>query len=405
MKHLKSGIHNVQHIQSAGLHAGLKSDPTKKDLALLYFPNGATVAGVFTRNLVKAWPVKHGQKALKNNDRYKAILINSGNANACNGISGQNALKTIIQQVATTCQISPADVLVSSTGIIGAPLKTEPFIEQLPTLFQSLQTNSSQDAAEAIMTTDTVKKETAYELEIDGKAIKIGAMAKGAGMIHPNMGTMLAYLVMDVACEQAVLQTLLQKAVDQSFNSLTVDGDTSTNDTVFLCTTGEHSIDLLNENNLAKLQSLITQACQDLAQMIARDGEGATKFITVQVQQAANDEDALTIAKAIATSNLFKTAAFGQDPNWGRIISAIGYSGVTTLDPDQIDIGFSSEYGQVKTCLNGAAIDFDLKLAQRILSAVDFTVEVNLKQGAGCSTIWTCDLSHDYVEINADYHT
>lgn len=404
MKQLDNGIHSVKHVQSAGLHAGLKSDPARKDLALLFFPEGATIAGVFTRNLVKAWPVKHGQKALKENDHYKAILINSGNANACNGVAGQKAMQTIIQQVATTCQINPTEVLVSSTGIIGAPLKTKPFTEHLSTLYKILQVDSSQDAAEAIMTTDTVKKETAYELEIDGTPIRIGAMAKGAGMIHPNMGTMLAYLVMDVACDQSILQELLQKAVDESFNSLTVDGDTSTNDTVFLCATGEQRIDL-NEDSLTKLQSLVTQACQDLAQMIARDGEGATKFITIQIDQAATDEDAQTIAKTIATSNLFKTAAFGQDPNWGRILSAIGYSGVTKLDPDCIDIAFLSEQGQVQTCQNGAATDFDPTLAQRILSTADFTVAVNLKQGAGQSTVWTCDLTHDYIEINADYHT
>lgn len=404
MKHMTSGIHNIKNIQSTGLHAGLKRNPAKKDLALLYFPKGVTVAGVFTRNLVKAWPVQYGQQALKEHDRFKAILINSGNANACNGIQGKQAMETIIEHTATICQIKPEEVLVSSTGLIGARLKTEPFIQFLPELFQNLQSASSQAIAEAIMTTDTVKKETAYELEIDGKPIRIGGMAKGAGMIHPNLGTMLSYIVMDVACEQPLLQQLLQLAVDKSFNNMTVDGDTSTNDTVFLCTTGEHKIDLTQEN-IAKLQTLVTQVCQDLAQMIAKDGEGASKFITIEVNQAANDQDALKIAKAIATSSLFKTAMFGQDPNWGRVLSSAGSSGVTTLDPNLIDITYSSEVGEVKPCVKGAVALFDHELASQILTAHDITIVVDLHQGDCKATVWTCDLTYEYVEINAEYHT
>lgn len=404
MKQLDKGIHAVANIQSQALHAGFKSDVAHNDLALIYFPTGATVSGVFTQNLVKAWPVIHGQASLKHHSNFKAILINSGNANACNGPDGEKTMHQAIQELADLCAIKPSEILMSSTGVIGAPLDFFPFKKALPTLVNSLQSESSQAVSESIMTTDTVAKETAYSLEIDGQTVHIGAMAKGSGMIHPNLGTMLAYIVTDIACDQATLNQLLKNAVDVSFNSMTVDGDTSTNDTVLLCATGENSIDL-TDHNLATIQSLITKVSQDLAQMIARDGEGASKFITITVGGAQSTEDAKAVAKSLATSNLLKAALFGQDPNWGRALSAIGNSGVETLDPWLIDIIFKSDIGSIQPCRNGAYHPFDPQFAQKILTATDIEMIVELNQGTSQATVWTCDLTHDYIEINADYHT
>lgn len=404
MKHLTKNIHVVNQVQSAAIHAGFKQDSEKNDLALIYFPKKATVAGVFTQNLVKAWPVIHGQAALKEASEYSAILINSGNANACNGEESQQVMYEAIELLADALAVPSEEILVSSTGVIGAPLSLEPFKENITPLVNNLQAESGKLVAEAIMTTDTVAKETAYSIEIDGTEIHMGAIAKGSGMIHPNLGTMLAYITTDIACDQETLATLLKQAVDASFNSMTVDGDTSTNDTVLLCATGEVEVDLSPEN-LAKIQDLVTQVCTDLAKKIAQDGEGLSKFITINVLGASNKQDARTVGKSIATSSLVKTAFYGEDPNWGRVLSAIGNSQIANIDPLKIDILFKSVHGSVQPCKNGSYYPFDVKVAEKILTAADIEIEINLNIGEASATVWTCDLTHDYIVINADYHT
>ena len=404
MQALTSGIHAVKDVLSSSLHAGFKSYAEQDDLALIYFPKGATVAGLFTKNLVKAWPVLYNQHLLENHSTFKAILINSGNANACNGPSGQDTLLKVVDALAEQAQIASQEILVCSTGVIGAPLAFEPFDYALADLVDQLQDTSSVGVAQAILTTDTVSKQTAYSMTIDGQDVHIGGIAKGSGMIHPNLGTMLAFLTIDIACDQSLLQELFNEAVKTTFNRISVDGDTSTNDTVFLCATGEKTM-AMTEDNIDLLKKLITQACQDLAQLIIRDGEGASKFISIQVQGAHSSDDASQVAKSIATSSLVKTAICGEDPNWGRVLSAIGNSHVATIDPFKVDIYFKSEFGQVQLCQQGAHCDYSQSLAQRILSAKDIDIIVDLNLANEEAIVWTCDLTHDYIVINADYHT
>lgn len=404
MKILNTGIHAVKGVQSSAVHAGFKSNVNQNDLALIYFPQGATVAGLFTRNLVKAWPVLYDQALLNNHSDFKAILINSGNANACNGASGQETIEKVVASLAHQAQIDSQEILVCSTGVIGAPLAFEPFEAALPELVSQLQSASSEAVAQAILTTDTISKETAYSMTIDNQTVHIGGMAKGSGMIHPNLGTMLAFLTLDIDCNPELLHHLLIEAVEASFNSISVDGDTSTNDTVFLCATGETTIEM-TDKNIASLQALITKACQDLAQAIIRDGEGASKFITVHVQGAYSWEDANKVAQAIATSNLVKTALCGEDPNWGRVLSAVGNSQVANIDPFKVDIYFKSKFGVVQPCHLGSYADFSQNLAKKVLSATDIDIMVNLNLAEAEAKIWTCDLTHDYIVINADYHT
>lgn len=404
MKKIDGGIHAVSGVQSAAVHAGIRFNPDKKDLALFYFENGATIAGVFTKNQVKAWPVLYDIEQLNKQSEFKAILVNSGNANACNGENGNESMLQSIEETAKVLNISPEEVLVSSTGVIGAHFSAEPFKNYLPVLKENLQDTSSADAAAAILTTDTVPKEVAYELVLDGQIVRIGAMAKGSGMIHPNLGTMLAYLVMNVACDQDMLNTLLLNAVEPSFNSISVDGDTSTNDTVLLATTNDVKVQL-NEKNIAALQALITQVAIDLAQMIVADGEGASKFVSIVVSGTKQVADATQAAKAIATSSLVKTAIFGEDPNWGRILSAVGNSGIENLNPQTVDIYFQSDKGRLLVCENGAGLPFDEDKAHEILTENEITIEVNLKSGTESATVWTSDLTHEYVTINAEYRT
>lgn len=394
------GLCAVEGVETNGIHTGFKAQD--KDLALIYFPDGATVTGVFTRNKVKAHSVLYDMEMLKNFTNFKAILVNSGNANACNGLTGEQDVHTMTDSLAGKLNIDAHEVLVSSTGVIGEPLNLQPFYSGLDTLVSGLKTDDSTSAAEAIMTTDTVPKQLSFEADIGGETVHFGAMIKGAGMIHPNMGTMLGYIVTDAGLSQDALNTALKSATDDSFNVMTVDGDTSTNDTVLLASTNKV---MLDESHLDEFTAVLTAMCQKLSQMIARDAEGATKFVTVNVVNAASKHDAVSVAKTVATSSLVKTAIYGQDANWGRVIMAIGNSDAETLSPDAITIKFAAGNDDVLVCHEGLAVPFDEGHAYNILSNTDVEIFIDLNAGEYSSQVWTCDMSVDYVKINADYRS
>ena len=394
------GLCAVKGVETNGIHTGFKAQD--KDLALIYFPDGATVTGVFTRNKVKAHSVLYDMEMLKNFTNFKAILVNSGNANACNGLTGAQDVHTMTDALAGKLNIDAHEVLVSSTGVIGEPLNLQPFYSGLDTLVSGLGTDDSTSSAEAIMTTDTVPKQLSFEADIGGETVHFGAMIKGAGMIHPNMGTMLGYIVTDAGLSQDALNTALKSATDDSFNVMTVDGDTSTNDTVLLASTNKV---MLDESHLDEFTAVLTAMCQKLSQMIARDAEGATKFVTVNVVNAASKHDAVSVAKTVATSSLVKTAIYGQDANWGRVIMAIGNSDAETLSPDAITIKFAAGNDDVLVCHEGLAVPFDEGHAYNILSNTDVEIFIDLNAGEHSSQVWTCDMSVDYVKINADYRS
>lgn len=404
MNENEKGLHEVSGLQSSGIHVGLKTLTNKNDLGLLYFSEPVTVAGAFTQNAVKAWPVQDSQLKLKNQDHFQAIIVNSGNANACNGPQGQSALENVIDALSNQLAIPSESILMASTGIIGAPLDDQKIIGGLESLVDSLQEETSSGFSEAILTTDTVEKQTTVSIEIDGESYHFTGVAKGSGMIHPRLGTMLAFVMTDISLSQAQLHDILQDSVKESFNKASVDGDTSTNDTVLLCSTKKKELDLdLEKINL--ISSAIKKVCQNLAQMIISDGEGATKFITVHVEGGASLSDADQVAQAISQSPLVKTAMFGEDPNFGRVLAAVGYSGVSQLDPNSIDIYFSSSKGEVQVCKNGQTCPHEKAQAEHVLTDRDLTIKVDLKMGPHSSWVWTSDLTYDYVKINAEYET
>ncbi|CDZ98934.1 Arginine biosynthesis bifunctional protein ArgJ [Jeotgalicoccus saudimassiliensis] len=397
---MTGGLCAVDGVVANGIHTGFKAQD--KDLALIYFPDGATVTGVFTRNKVKAHSVLYDMEMLESFTDFKAILVNSGNANACNGRNGEEDVEAMTAALSEKLNIEAHEVLVSSTGVIGEPLDLTPFYSGLDTLVGGLGTTGSTAAAEAIMTTDTVPKELSFETEIGGETIHFGAIIKGAGMIHPNMGTMLGYIVTDAGLPQDALNTALKSAADDSFNVMTVDGDTSTNDTVLLAATNKV---MLDESHIDEFTHVLTEMCKQLSQMVARDAEGATKFVTVNVVNAASKSDAVSVAKTVATSSLVKTAVYGQDANWGRVIMAVGNSGAETLDPNAITIKFTSGKDEVLVCHEGLAVPFDEALAFNILGCTDVEIFIDLNSGEYSGEVWTCDMSVDYVKINADYRS
>ena len=402
MKAIKGGLSAVKNVQTSGVHAGFKKED--KDLALIYFPKGATVAGVFTKNLIVAHPVLYDQKLLKEKSQFKAVLINSGNANVSNGAQGDQDVLMMAEETAKKLTILPEEVLVSSTGIIGMPMNLEPLESGLEQAVRTLNNSDSTEAAQAIMTTDTKIKQLSYALKIGDETIHIGAMIKGAGMIHPNMGTMLGYITTDLAVPQDQLQSILIDATNKSFNLMTVDGDTSTNDTVLLATTNEIELEL-TEKVVSEFTKAVTTVCQELAKMVAADGEGMTKFIEVNVDSAATEVDATKVAKTVAVSSLVKTAIYGGDANWGRVLMAIGNSEPSELDPYSLSISFASVAGEVLVCQNGQGVSFSEAKATEILNEEEIEINIGLGVGDAHSSVWTCDMSLDYIKINSDYRS
>ncbi len=376
----------------------------RDDLALLVSDRPATAVAVFTTNAVKAAPVRYDMALLERNHELRAVVINAGNANACTGVDGDAAALAMARAVEQSLDLPVDSVFVMSTGTIGVPMPIEKITRGIAEAATRLSPERGLDAARAIMTTDTRPKHCAVTVTLpDGGAITIGGMAKGAGMIHPNMATMLAVVTTDAAVPRSVLDAAMRQALDVSFNSISIDGDTSTNDTLLVMANGASATapitDLASPAGAAFLSGLIA-VCQHLARAIVRDGEGATRFVTIRVRGATSAADAKLAAMTIARSPLVKTALFGADPNWGRVLCAIGYSGAT-VDPDRVVLHF----GGMRVLENGVPLPFDERAAHDLLNVPEITIDVDLGLGEGEATVWTCDFSYDYVRINAEYRT
>jgi len=400
MKNISGGVTAPQGFLAAGVAAGIRKKG-KKDVAIVYSKVPATCAAVYTTNIFKAAPLKVTEEHLADGIA-QAMVINSGIANACMGKDGMDSAKKMAEITAKALQIKTEDVVVASTGLIGVPLPMETIEKGIKEAAKVLAVEGGTDASEAIMTTDLVKKEVAVQLELGGKVVTIGAMAKGSGMIHPNMATMLGFITTDAAVEAGCLKKILKEAVNNSFNMISVDGDTSTNDMVVLMANGlaQNPVITVGGEYYGEFAAAINEICITLAKMIAKDGEGATKLIEVQVKGALTLEDARKAALAICSSNLVKSAVFGEDANWGRIITALGYSGAE-VDPDKVDVYL----GDLLMAKNGTGLSFDEEKAGRILKEKEVVIAVDLKLGNFEAKSWGCDLSYDYVKINAAYRT
>lgn len=404
MKYIEGGVCAAKGFQAAGVHCGLRKNTSKPDLALIYSEEPCAAAGVFTRNAVKAAPVLLDIELLKSG-HAQAIIANSGNANAC-APGGEENANRMIKATAAALGLNAGGVLVSSTGVIGQRLNIEAVEAGIPSAAKALSADGSDAAARAIMTTDTKKKEIACEFECGGRTVHMGAIAKGSGMIHPNMGTMLCYITTDCAVTPQALKKALTEAADVSFNRVSVDGDTSTNDSCIILANGLAGNEpiAVEGGDYAAFSAALTELCIYLAREIAADGEGAQHLMTCTVCGAANEQKAEVIAKSVINSPLTKAAIFGRDANWGRVLCAMGYSG-EAFEQDLVDITFSSENGSVLVCSKGRGVDFDEELAQKVLSAAEVVITAELNEGCAAVTCWGCDLTYDYVKINGSYRS
>lgn len=407
MKCIDGGVTSAKGFQAAGIAAGIKKGNTK-DMAMIYSEKPCNTAGTFTTNLVKAAPVKWDQKVVYESPYTQAIVCNSGIANACTGAEGYGYCEATAKAAAEVLNVPQEAVLVASTGVIGQQLpmdKLEAGVKKLvPVLSGARQAGIL--AAESIMTTDTVRKEAAVEIQLSGKTVTIGGMCKGSGMIHPNMCTMLGFVTTDAAIEKKLLQEALSEVVADTYNMISVDGDTSTNDTVLVLANGMAENPMITEKNedYQNFKAALKYVNTNLAKQIAADGEGASALFEVKIIGAETKEQAVTLSKSVITSNLTKAAIFGHDANWGRILCAMGYSGVQ-FDPDKVDLAFESAAGHIQIIENGVAVNYSEDEATRILSENHVTAIADLKMGQETATAWGCDLTYDYVKINADYRS
>ena len=401
------GVCAAKGFRAAGVHAGVKTHAEwKKDVALIVSDVDCAAAAVFTKNAVKAAPIHVDRKHLADG-RARAVIANSGNANACAPQGEENA-ERMCAAAAQALGCKPEDVLVSSTGVIGQRINVEAVEAAIPALCAALERSAeaSDAAGHAIMTTDTVKKEAAVETTVGGKTVRMGGVAKGSGMIHPNMGTMLCFLTTDCAISPEMIKTALLETVSVSFNRISVDGDTSTNDTCCVLANGLAGNEPITAKGpdydafLAALRAL----CMELAKKMASDGEGARHLITCTVQGAKSEKSAETIAKSVVSSTLTKAAIFGADANWGRVLCAMGYSG-EDFDPDQVNVHFASAAGDVQVCAKGRGLDFDEDLAKKVLTEHDVEINISMGEGEASCTCWGCDITYDYIKINGDYRT
>lgn len=407
MKQIKGGITVVPGFEAAAAAAQIKYEG-RTDMALIYSSVPCVAAGTFTTNVVKAAPVKWDQKIVKQGGAVQAIIVNSGIANACTGEEGMQYCEQTAQTAAEVFGIQKEQVLVSSTGVIGKQLPMEKIQAGIHMLAQAKGNDKlcGAEAAEAILTTDTHKKEAAVQLEIGGKTVTIGAMAKGSGMIHPNMCTMLSFLVTDAVIEKEVLQKVLSEDVEETYNMISVDGDTSTNDTVLFLANGlaQNAPICPGTEEYKAFAAAVHTVNEQLAKAIAGDGEGATALLEVEVVGAADKEQAKKISKSVVCSNLTKTAVAGHDANWGRILCAMGYAGVSFV-PEQVDLFLESAAGTVQILSDGVALPYSEEKATEILSEEKVKILADLKLGDGKATAWGCDLTHGYIDINADYRS
>ena len=404
MKIITGGVCAAKGFQANGIHCGIRKNHSKRDLALIYSEVPATAAAVYTTNLVKGAPLLV-TKAHIADGRAQAVICNSGNANTCNA-DGVEIAEAMSKLVAQQLSIPASDVVVASTGVIGQPLKLEPIAAGLPALAEGLNPDGSAAAAEAIMTTDTLRKEIAVEFELGGKTCRLGGIAKGSGMIHPNMATMLVFLTTDAAISAEMLQKALSGDVAGTFNMVSIDGDTSTNDMVTILANGmAGNAEIVAEGpDFTAFMTALNSVTVQLCRCIAGDGEGATKLLECRVEGAENLSTARTVAKSVICSSLLKAAMFGADANWGRVLCAIGYSGAD-VDVQRVDVAFRSPKGTVEVCKNGAGVPFSEEEAKAVLLEKEIEILVKLNSGDAAATAWGCDLTYDYVKINGDYRT
>lgn len=407
IKKIEGGITAAKGFQAASCAAGIKYKD-RLDMAMIYSEKPCVVAGAFTKNIVKAAPVIWDQTIVKESDVVHGVVVNAGIANACTGQEGHISCEVSAETFAKEFRIDKKAVLVASTGVIGKQLPQDKLNAGIRTMSKTLSTTleAGTTSAKAIMTTDTVKKEIAVQFEIDGVVVTVGGMCKGSGMIHPDMCTMLSFITTDIAITKELLQKALSEDILDTYNMISVDGDTSTNDTVLLLANGEAGNELISEENEGYLQfaKALRIVNEYLAKKMAGDGEGATALFEVTVKGAMTKADAVTISKSVITSSLTKAAIFGHDANWGRILCAMGYAGAK-FDPSLVELSFHSVNGDIDIAKNGFALDFDEEKATHILSAEEVTALIDLHMGDKSATAWGCDLTYDYVKINADYRS
>ena len=407
MKRVEGGVTAAKGFMAAAVAAGIKKE-NRKDMAMIYSQVPCAAAGTFTTNVVKAAPVKWDREQVYTQPFAQAVVCNSGIANACTGEEGMACCAMTAKVAAGALNIPEERVLVASTGVIGQQLPMTAIAQGVhsmaPMLAESLESGTM--AGQAIRTTDTVKKETAVTFDLEGKTVTIGGMCKGSGMIHPNMCTMLGFITTDVNISKELLQEALSESIRDTFNMVSVDGDTSTNDTVLLLANGLAENAQITEKNEAydRFCQALNEVNTYLAKAIAADGEGATALFEVKVIHADSKEQAVTLSKSVITSSLTKAAIFGHDANWGRILCAMGYSGAQ-FDPDKVDLYFESGAGKLKIIENGVAVDYSEDEATKILSEKEVTAVIDVKMGEEKATAWGCDLTYDYVKINADYRS
>ncbi len=406
-KYIDGGVCAAQGFKASGLYCGIKENPTRKnDIALIVSDVMCNTSGVYTQNKVKGAPVIVTKNNLeKTGGKAKAVIVNSKNANTCNADGEEKAYK-MCSLVADEIGIAPEEVVVASTGVIGQILPIEPIVKAVPELVKKLSYDGNLDAATAIMTTDTVKKEYAVEAVIGGKLCKIGGMAKGSGMIHPNMATTLNFITTDCAISSEMVKSALSEIVKITYNCLSVDGDQSTNDTCMLMANGlAGNAEIVSDGEDYKIfKDALYQVMANLTKMLAKDGEGATKLLTCICSTAPDLDTAIIVAKSVICSPLFKCAMFGADANWGRVLCAIGYA-EADFDITKVDVYLGSSAGRIKVCENGSGVEFSEDEAKKILVEDEIEIYIDLNIGEASATAWGCDLTYDYVKINGDYRS
>ena len=406
-KIIDGGVCAAKGFKASGVYCAIKENPTKKnDIALIVSDVMCNAAGVYTSNKVKGAPVVVTKKNLeKSGGKAKAVIVNSKNANTCNA-DGEEKAEKMCSLAADALGIKPEEVIVASTGVIGQVLPIEPIVKAVPQLVEKLSYTGNVEAATAIMTTDTVKKEYAVEFDIGGKVCHLGGMAKGSGMIHPNMATTLNFITTDCAVSAPMLQKALSEIVKITYNCLSVDGDQSTNDTCMLMSNGlAENAEIATEGaEFDTFKAALYQVMANLTRMLAKDGEGATKLLTCICSSAPDLDTAIIVAKSVIRSPLFKCAMFGADANWGRVLCAIGYA-EADFDINKVDVDLGSRAGRIAVCRNGAGVDFSEDEAKKILTEDEIEIYIELNAGNAKATAWGCDLTYDYVKINGDYRS